>query len=153
MSILLVAMLFSCTNSSVDNKTTEPILEEVELSYIDILLNDFDKFKTVPADQPIQAFQDEADLGASMVIKLTHENMEFTIEKARQYAHCVITCGNHTIAVLDDLDDCQESNAWKTCMPSANAYIKKGDMTKTHDYLNNIIGIQDDELRIVYFFE
>ena len=48
--------------------------------------------------------------------------------------------------------DCIQSGSWGACMPYAKGYIKKGSLIEKEDYINNIIGIPDSQLRKVYLF-
>lgn len=101
---------------------------------------------------PITAFQNGAVETADQIIKITINNMEEVLVKAKEYKYCVITTSNHTILLIDNLSDCKNSNSWKTCMPHGKGYIKKGELEFKADYANNIIGRPDDQERTVYLF-
>ena len=80
-------------------------------------------------------------------------NIETVLTEAKTYKNCVIITGNHTIVKILDFDDCKQSSSWGYCMPTAEGYIKKGELVSQEDYINNIIGRPDAQKRTVYLFE
>ncbi len=103
--------------------------------------------------QPIVAFTKEAETKAAKKIALTKDNAESVWAEAKNYKHCVIVTGNHTIVKVTDLEDCRASGSWGTCMPKGEGYVKKGSMTFMQDYVNMIMGRPDSQTRTVYLFK
>ncbi len=101
---------------------------------------------------PIVAFKVAAEKLADKVIILDKENIKEVLEEAGEYKHCIITTEDHTIVLIDDLEDCKTSGSWDACMPRCEGYIKKGELEFQDDYANNIIGRPDDQERTVYLF-
>jgi len=101
---------------------------------------------------PIITFRDFAISSADKSIKLTKKNITSALTKAKAYKHCVIIVGMHTIVKITDLNNCKQSGSWGACMPLAEGYIKKGGLKHQKDYINNIIGLPDSQVRIMYLF-
>lgn len=101
---------------------------------------------------PIASFNEIAAKQAKKTIRITKENIVAALEEAKNYAHCVITVGIHTIAVVSDPDRTTTSGAWGTQIPYGVGYISKGTLERREDYLNNIIGIPDNQERTMYLF-
>lgn len=104
-------------------------------------------------EKPIESFIAAAEASADKVMSLDKENVADVFEQAKKYDHCVIVTGNHTIVLVDDFENCKSSGSWGACMPFAEGFIKKGDLVRQKDYINNIIGRPDTQKRTVYFFE
>lgn len=144
--ILLIgicAFLFSCTSNSgqhVDSDIVPSFLEDVKS------LNDYVK------GNPILVFQEVASMQAEKTLDISKDNIASVLEQLKSYKHCVITTGDHTIVKFSSLDDCKQSGSWSACMPMVKGYIKKGDLVYQEDYMNNIIGLPDDQERKAYFF-
>jgi len=101
---------------------------------------------------PIVAFKTAAEEVADKVISLDKDNINEVLEEASEYKHCVITTADHTIILIDDLEDCKTSGSWEACMPHGEGYVKKGELEFQDDYANNIIGRPDEQERTVYLF-
>lgn len=98
-----------------------------------------------------------AALAAEQSVKsmeLTKENVEDALKQAAGYAHSIIIVGAHTVVRITDLNDCRRSGAWAACMPMGRGYVQKaGILHQKQDYINNIIGIPDQQTRTIYFFK
>jgi len=101
---------------------------------------------------PIDSFNEIAGKQAKKTITLTKENMAEALTEAKEYAHCVITVGSHTLVVVSSFDKMIDSGAWATKVPYGVGYISKGSMQKREDYINNIIGIPDEQTRMMFLF-
>lgn len=87
-------------------------------------------------------------------MELTKDNIEAALDEAASYSHALIIVGSHTVAMITDLNDCRQSGAWAACMPMGKGYVQKsGTLYEKQDYINNIIGIPDQQSRTVYFFK
>jgi hypothetical protein len=140
----LLTLITSCSNpSKQENKTASEI--EI-LKNIKVLTNI--KYKI-----PIITFKKFADSGADKSIRLSKKNIASSLTKAKKYKYCIITVGTHTIVKALNLTNCKQSRAWGTCMPFAEGYIKKGVLEYKKDFINNIIGLPDNQERIMYLFK
>lgn len=139
----LLILITSCTKTTKqesDNNADSALLE-------DITLLENKEYKT-----PIITFKDFAISNSEKSIALTKKNISKSLTKARNYKHCVIIVGLHTIVKISDLKNCKQSGSWGACMPHAEGYIKKGELIYKKDYINNIIGLPDTQERTMYLF-
>ena len=104
-------------------------------------------------ENPIVSFIDAAKQSADKSTNLTKENINDLLVEAKEYSYCVITTGDHTIVKITDIEDCKQSSSWGACIPYAEGYIKKGDLIKQADYMNNIIGRPDNQERMIFLFK
>lgn len=102
--------------------------------------------------QTIQGFNTIAGQKAVKTVTLTGENMKTALTDAKQYKHCIITVGVHTIVKVTDFKNCSQSGSWGACMPYGKGYIRKGGFTEKNDYINNIIGRPDSQVRTMFLF-
>ncbi len=112
--------------------------------------------KTIEKDtnvNPILSFKDLAEDIAIEKIILSKENINEALILAKDYSSCVVVTANHTIVKIENLEDCQQSGSWKACMPKCSGYIKKGELNFKTDYMNNIIGVPDNQQRVAFFFD
>ena len=144
--IMLLFLFAGCSRkiSSKKNITKNNIVTE--------FLNDISSLETDTNSNPIITFKKLADKIADDKISFTKKNIKEVLIKSRDYSNCVIITANHTIVKIKSLDNCQNSGSWKACMPYVNGYVKKGKLNYKSDYMNNVIGIPDEQERIAYFF-
>lgn len=102
---------------------------------------------------PILTINSLASAQADETMKITEENIGEVLEKGEQYAHCLISVNQHTLVLITNWEDCTQSGAWNTCMPYGEGFIKRENLEKHEDYINNIIGIPDGQRRMAFFFE
>ena len=115
-------------------------------------LNDISSLEKDTNSNPIVTFKEIANKIADDKIVFNKKNIKEVLIKSRDYSNCVIITANHTIVKIKSLDDCQNSGSWKVCMPYVNGYVKRGKLNYKSDYMNNVIGIPDEQQRIAYFF-
>lgn len=101
---------------------------------------------------PIADIKVLAGRQADVTMDLSKETVADILEKAKDYHFCVITVGEHTIARITDLENCIQSGSWGTCMPMGEGYVQKSGLINKNDYINNIIGIPNSQVRKAYFF-
>lgn len=101
---------------------------------------------------PIISFKKFADTEADKSIILSKKNISSSLTKVKKFKYCIITVGTHTIIKVSDFKNCKQSGAWGTCMPIAEGYIKKGTLKHQNDFINNIIGLPDNQERTMYLF-
>lgn len=104
-------------------------------------------------DSAILFMLDEAHKTAYKSKVFTKETIEEILEDANNYSALVIIVENHTIVKINDFKNCTQSNAWGACMPYGEGYIRKGTLVKQQDYVNNIIGLPDKQLRTAFFYK
>ncbi|NMH87618.1 hypothetical protein [Flavivirga algicola] len=115
-------------------------------------LTDISTLEKVENKNPISLFQELAEDKASKVMAVSKDNIKDILSSAKEHSNCVITTGDHTIVKIIDINNCKQSGTWGACMPFAKGYIKKGELIVQEDYINNIIGIPDTQVRKAYFF-
>ncbi|HLP22190.1 MAG TPA: hypothetical protein VK174_17870 [Chitinophagales bacterium] len=89
---------------------------------------------------------------AAKTISLNKENMAASLSEAKQFKYGVLVVGGHTFVKIDDFTKCYTSGSWGACMPYGKGYIKKGALVAQNDYINNIIGRPDSQVRTLYLF-
>ncbi len=163
--IALVTVVFACNSEKkTNNETQENHIPKAKteaktnvnsnsVGMVSNFLLDVKALETIKGENPIALFQKLAADKASKVLTVSKDNIESILSLAKTYKNCVITTGDHTIVKIVDINNCKPSGSWGACMPFANGYIKKGDLMFQEDYINNIIGIPDSQVRHVYFFD
>ncbi|HLP51217.1 MAG TPA: hypothetical protein VK154_10065 [Chitinophagales bacterium] len=119
-----------------------------------------DFFKDVPAattekvsnSAPVASVDAIAKKHAAKTISLTKENIAASLNEAKQFKYGVLVVGGHTFVKIDDFTKCYTSGSWGACMPYGKGYIKKGALVAQNDYINNIIGRPDGQVRTLYLF-
>jgi hypothetical protein len=143
--IIFISIFYGCSNNSSNN-----IKLDKNIVYNFIL--DTESIENDTSKNPIESFQKNAVRLANETVTFDQSNIKQVLIKARDYHCCVVVTSNHTIVKIDDLDLCQQSGSWKSCMPKCSGYIKKDKLIFKNDYMNNVIGTPDDQQRIAYFF-
>lgn len=109
---------------------------------------------TINQNQPIADVSSIAKAAAAKTIKLAKENIEASLVEAKEYDNAIIIVGSHTIVKITDLDNCSPSASWATCMPMGEGYVQKGGaLNHYEDYINNIIGVPDGQVRTLFLFK
>lgn len=101
---------------------------------------------------PIISVGELAAQQADETITLTGENVSETFTKAMDYNHALIVVGIHTVVLVTSWEDCVQSGAWNACMPMGEGFVKRDALEKESGYINNIIGVPDNQERKVYLF-
>ena len=146
------------SDSSKDNKeqsrrkTNTETKANTKSEVVSNFLSNINTLKSVEDQNPITAFQKLAENEANEVFDLSKDNIKDVISSAKGYKNLVITTGDHTIVNITDVNNCKQSGAWGACMPYGTGFIKKGDLILKEDYVNNIIGIPDSQVRKAYLF-
>lgn len=141
-SAILFFLVACSSNESKDGQSLD----------IQQLINDFELLEKSEAKNPIVEVRKAAKDQADKVIKFNKNNIAKMLYDAREYAHCIIIVDDHTLVLISDFEDCQESSSWGACMPWAKGYIKRGKLVRKEDYLNNLIGTPDMQVRKAFFF-
>ncbi len=141
--IIFITLITSCSNTSKQENNNDP---EVAI------LEDIKVLKKTGNKTSIVSFKKFADTEADKSIKISKKNISSSLTKAKEYKYCIITVGAHTIVKILDFKNCKQSGAWGTCMPMAEGYIKKGELKHQKDFINNIIGLPDNQERTMYLF-
>lgn len=103
---------------------------------------------------PIVSLIEDAENNSSASMSLDKTNVSEVVEKMKMYSTSIVVVEDHTVVRIVDPNDCKPSGSWNSCMPLAEGYIRQSGTMKPHgDYLNNIIGLPDDQKRTVYYFE
>jgi len=149
-SFIIIITLLTIGCSSEKN---EEITDSKAASVANNFIIDIESLEDIDSKTPIAEFEKAAKTEAAEVINIDKDNIAATLEKAKNYAHCVIVVENHTIVMVTNFEDCKQSSSWGACMPFAEGYIKKGELKEQKDYINNIIGRPDKQLRTAYLFK
>ena len=146
-ALLAVAALFSCTSESKENtETARHVDPELARNFvIDIALLE-------EVEDPINSFSASANQSAEKQMTVTKDNIKEVLETAKEYTNSVFVKADHTIVIVDNVGECQESGSWDACMPFGRGFIKKGRLNHNEDFINNIIGKPDSQKLTVYFF-
>jgi uncharacterized protein len=148
MKKILVILFVIAGLSAKAQSTKYEVLKEFLKGTISLNESETDK------GEPIASINTLAEEKADKVVDLTKENIEATLETAKDYETMIITVGNHTIVKVTDLNNCSPSGAWGAKMPMATGYIQKsGVLNEKNDYIKNIIGRPDSQVRKVYLFK
>ncbi|MBI9034878.1 MAG: hypothetical protein JEZ03_10450 [Bacteroidales bacterium] len=108
--------------------------------------------QTIDKQLPLVSIGELAKVKASKFVELTKDNIAEQFVTAKAYQHSFIIVGNHTIAKITDFSNCSRSGVWGVCMPYGNGYVQKGTMIKKQGYLNSIIGVPDQQSRVLFMF-
>ena len=145
---ILGLTLIAC---SADKKQDDSPIEHTEV--VTNFTKDITSLEELESKTPIQDFIKGTANTASKQIELTKANVKEVLAEANNYEKTVVIVEEHTIVKLINLEDCSPSGSWGACMPKGKGYIKKGALVAQKDYINNIIGIPDNQKRTVYFFD
>ena len=145
-TFLLLAMAFSVLqfSNAQDNAAK-----------VQALLNgiiNFDEAE-LSAVTPIQSVNRIASQQADTTLVLSKESIESALSTAKAYSKGIVTVGQHTIVLIENWNDCQQSGAWGTCMPQGRGFVKKGELIEMSNYINNIIGVPDAQRRTLFLFK
>jgi hypothetical protein len=158
---VLFFSLISCRSSVEDNGKKQEVLKsqvEVQSSkkerseFVSRVLVDISELRKIQDQNPITLFKELATVDASKVIDFSSDNIIEVLADAKAYKYCVFTTANHTLVKIIDMSDCVQSGSWGTCMPKVHGYIKKGKLIFKEDYMNNVIGRVDDQVRTAFLF-
>ncbi len=143
--IVFITTLFSCSsgNNSKDGSSN------IAANFI----NDISSLENLGDKNPIPMFQESAENTADKVMDVSKDNIAALLKLANEYDHCVITTGDHTIVKIESLSDCSQSGSWGVCMPMVKGYIRKGELVYQEDYMNNIIGLPNEQTRRAFLFK
>lgn len=147
--VILALIIFTACSQGTKNGNTD----SMDPSIVGEFLQNTDILENAEVKNPIASFSELADDQAIDKMDLDKKSIADLLEKAKEFSHTVIIVEDHTIVKITDLSDCTKSTSWGACMPLCEGFIKKGDLIKKVDYLNNIIGLPDGQKRTAYFFE
>lgn len=107
---------------------------------------------TMDLNKPIVSLIEAAKSQAQRSILLTKGNFSKSIEDAKQYKHALIFVGKHTIVKITDFDKTQKSTSWACAVPYGTGYIQNDGLDRKSDYINQIIGVPDNQTRWLFLF-
>lgn len=142
-ALLIMIVLISCGKEKNSSTTTN--------SKISSYLTNIKKLEDITVS-PIKTITTLAEESASKSISLEKSSIKESLLKVQDYKHALIIVENHTVVKIINLKDCKQSGSWGACMPMGEGYIKKGNLNHKKDYLNNIIGLPDNQDRTLYLF-
>lgn len=142
-SVVLSLALNSCSSTPSSNAATLTNFVQDEISCGSFKVN---------LNEPIASITQLAREQANQTILLTKENITQALHEAQSHKHALIIVGKHTIVKITDFNDCQKSTSWGASMPYGVGYVKKGDLDKRSDYINQLIGMPDNQTRWLFLF-
>ena len=109
--------------------------------------------KELNQQQPIISINEIAKSKAEKAIEINSESIGKALLEAKNYKHCLISVDEHTLIRVVSFEDSSPSGAWRAAMPLCKGYIQKsGVLHEKKDYLKNLIGRPDSQIRIMYLF-
>ena len=147
--LCFASFLIAGCNSKTD---INPERDKVQDNIVSRFLSDVKSLESDTNTNPIVAFKELAEEMAKDKMVISKKNIKKVLIKSKEYSNCVIVTGNHTIVKIISFENCQESGSWKAFMPSVEGFIKKGKLNFKKDFMNNVIGIPDNQERLAYFF-
>ena len=109
--------------------------------------------KALDKQQPIISINEIAKSKAEKSIDLNSESIGKALVEAKNYKHCLISVNGHTLVKVLSFKNTSPSGAWHAAMPLCKGYIQKsGVLHEKKDYLKNIIGRPDSQIRTMYLF-
>ncbi len=142
---LFIAALWLATFSTLQAQTDNATL-------VKELLKEFAATEKISSQTPIASVDAMAKKSAAKTISLSKDNISDALSQAKQFKYGIIVVGEHTFVKITDFNKCNTSGSWGACMPYGEGYIKKGALVSQKDYINNIIGRPDGQVRTLYLF-
>ena len=103
--------------------------------------------------QPIISINAIVKSKAEKAIEINSESIGKALLEAKNYKHCLISVDGHTLVRVISFEDSSPSGAWRAAMPLCKGYIQKaGVLHEKKDYLKNLIGRPDTQIRTMYLF-
>ncbi len=103
--------------------------------------------------QPIISINEIAQTEAEKAITIDRESIGSALLEAKNYKYCLISVDAHTLVRVISFKDSSPSGAWRTAMPLCKGYIQRsGVLYEKKDYLKNLIGRPDSQVRTMYLF-
>jgi len=103
--------------------------------------------------QPIISINQIAQEKAEKAITINRESIGSALLEAKNYKYCLISVDSHTLLRVISFKDNSPSGAWRTAMPLCKGYIQRsGVLHEKKDYLKNLIGRPDSQIRTMYLF-
>jgi len=144
--ILIILLVVSGLSSQAQN--TKIIVLKQFLS--DIINVDA---KQLNNQQPIISINEIAKAKAEKVITINRETIGSALLEAKNYKYCLISVDAHTLVRVISFKDISPSGAWRAAMPLCKGYIQRsGVLHEKKDYLKNLIGRPDSQVRTMYLF-
>ncbi len=143
-----IIILFVLSSLSSQAQNTKIIVLKQFLT--DIIKLDGNKLNK---QQPIISINEIAKSKAEKAIEINSESIGKALLEAENYKHCLISVDGHTLVRVISFKDSSPSGAWRAAMPLCKGYIQKaGVLHEKKDYLKNLIGRPDSQIRTMYLF-
>lgn len=141
---VLIAAVLAITVSNAQSKTQT--IKELTSQFLKASEGE------ISESTPIESVNKLANDQANKIITLSKENIQKSLEQAKEFKYCLITVSGHTIVKVTDLNKTLMSGSWGCKMPFGVGYVQKGILNKKEDFINNIIGIPSSQKRMMYLF-
>jgi hypothetical protein len=141
--LLLFVVCISCSQNNKPDKLKGFVEDSMQIDP-----------EELSGSEPISQLAKVAAEKADKTISITKTNISQSLDEARNYRKVLIIIGSHTLIKIKSFDDCQKSTAWGACMPKGMCLTQKnGDFEKETDYINNLIGLPDNQSRKMFLFK
>lgn len=145
--LLLFIIALSCKE---ENKKID--VKDIKKSIVTNFLKDVKSLENNTLKNPVKQFKKEAKTSVREIIKINKDNIIAALKKAEKFKYAVVIVEDHTIVKITNLENCKPSGSWSACMPKGEGYIKKGVLVYQNNYINNVIGLPDNQERLLYLF-
>jgi len=147
MKRFIIILLVTCSLSSQAQNTKIAVLKQFLSDIIKIDGNQLNQ------QQPIISINNMAQAKADKTIEINRENISTALQEAQNYKYCLISVDAHTLVRVISFKDSSPSGAWHAAMPLCKGYIQRsGVLHEQKDYLKNLIGRPDSQIRMMYLF-
>lgn len=146
-NIIIILFVFTSLSSHAQNTKTIVLKQ---------FLTDIVKLdgKALDEEQPIISICEIAKSKADKTIEINYETIGSALLEAKNYKHCLITVDAHTLVKVVSFKDSSLSGIWHVATPICKGYIQKsGVLYDKKDYLKNLIGKPDSQIRTMYLFK
>jgi len=147
MKKFIIILLVTCSLTSEAQNTKITVLKQ--------FLSDIIKLdgKQLNKQQPIISINEIAQTEADKTIEINRESISTALQEAQNYKYCLISVDAHTLVKVISFKDSSPSGAWHAAMPMCKGYIQRsGVLHEQKDYLKNLIGRPDSQVRMMYLF-
>jgi len=146
--IFLFVALIAMSAHSIAQESRAEIIQK----FLDGIIELDESINTHP--QPVAAISDLAIKQATKIIEITKDEISSALKEARNFKNSIMITGNHTIVKITNHENCTQSGAWGVCMPEGIGYVQRdGELNRMEGFINNIIGIPDNQKRTLYLFD
>lgn len=145
--LFLIISIFAFITSCSHSKKPEQLIRLVD----DVISLDPENLSKT---ESISLIATKLESKADKIILIKKSNIAEALSEAQKFSKVFIVIEKHTLIKISDLNNCQKSTSWGTGMPKGIGFVKKsGIYEKENDYINNLLGKPDNQVRKMYLFK